>query len=57
MKVTDIGDKRKPCPYCGAKTECPDFTCPRIGSVTIYPDESFTIEFVPAPPGDEPTAA
>jgi hypothetical protein len=48
MNVVDLGEKRKPadpCPYCGNKPACPDFTCPRIKSVWSGPDGEWEIQF------------
>jgi hypothetical protein len=47
-KVRDISSGKKPeksCQFCGKTPACPDWTCPRIASVTV--DESgWQVEFV-----------
>jgi hypothetical protein len=38
MSVHDLDDRRPKCCYCGDSEIHPDFTCPRVRSVTLYPD-------------------
>lgn len=37
-KVESISGRLPLCPYCGSEERHPDYTCPRIRSVTCYPD-------------------
>ena len=46
-KVSSIKDKQPLCPYCGAvpATEHPEYSCPRIESVSISNDGT-DVEFI-----------
>jgi hypothetical protein len=51
-KIVGIETAKKvdePCPFCGARPACPDWTCKRLASVTV--DEAgWSVEFVPLEP-------
>jgi hypothetical protein len=48
MKVVGLDEKRKACPFCGAKPACPDWTCKRLSSVAVE-DESWQVWFKDEP--------
>jgi hypothetical protein len=43
-KVTELGERQKPCQFCGAPKSCPDWTCPRLKSVQVDSD-GWVVEF------------
>jgi hypothetical protein len=47
-KVTGIDKNKKadkPCQFCGKTPACPDWTCPRLASVTVD-ENGWQVEFV-----------
>ena len=38
MSIESLDDRRPKCCYCGESEIHPDYTCPRIERVIIYPD-------------------
>jgi hypothetical protein len=56
MKVADLGEKQKPCQFCGRKPACADWTCPRLKMVQVDSD-GWVVEFwdpLRTPEGVEP---
>lgn len=49
MKLTSMeGKRKKPCPYCGAESACPDWTCKKIKAIVIEDGYQQVEYFTPA---------